>query len=269
MLVISGRGGIFYRTRFDPTMVCLSFEWCWFFKNNPSTFDFDTRDHWTIRKSPQVQLMLTSTMWPSLKSPWTETIKPCNHAIDFLGLKPQKGQTTKKFRRNHQPLQNIRSHITVMAVCNRSLNQMSATIKLLRYPKTLEGAVVRHFAVNYIILGSKSHPFHITAGMKIPSPSTSNLWNHVGSQLPPKTQQKTLHPLRHIQAFCFCQTHMSWIMYVPLLLLLTHIFYMQQLQPFTTRKDQVARGSSPYQNLSMPPHRVGLHEALQFHFLGS
>lgn len=192
MLVISGRGGIFYRTRFDPTMVSFSFERCWFFKLNPSTFDFDTRDHWAIRKSPQVQLMLTSTMWPSLKSPWIQTIKPYNHVIYFLGT--EKGQTTKKFRRNHQPLQNIRSHIAVMAVCYRSLNQMSATIKLLRYPKTLEGAVVRHFAVNYIILGSKSHPFHITAGMKIPSPSTSNLRHHLGSQLPPKTQQKTLHP---------------------------------------------------------------------------
>lgn len=53
MLVISGRGGIFYRTRFDPTMVSFSFERCWFFKLNPSTFDFDTRDHWAIRKSPR------------------------------------------------------------------------------------------------------------------------------------------------------------------------------------------------------------------------
>ena len=92
MLVISGRGGIFYRTRFDPTMVSFSFERCLFFKLNPSTFDFDTRDHWAIRKSPQVQLMLTSTMWPSLKSPWIETIKPYNHVIYFLGLKPRKGK---------------------------------------------------------------------------------------------------------------------------------------------------------------------------------
>lgn len=46
-------------------------------------------------------------------------------------------------------------------------------------------------------------------------------------------------------------------------------WFLQHPQAFNTRKDQVARGSSPYQNLSMPPHRVGLHEALQFHFLGS
>lgn len=120
-----------------------------------------------------------------------QSMQPCDI---FLGFETEKGQTTKKFRRNHQPLQNIRSHIAVMAVCYRSLNQMSATIKLLKYPKILEGAVVRHFAVNYIISGSKSHPFHITAGMKIPLPSTSNLRHHLGSQLPQKLNKKTLHP---------------------------------------------------------------------------
>ena len=103
----------------------------------------------------------------------------------FLGFETEKGQTTKKiqrettnpFKTSVDPLLLL---LSFMAVCYKwSLNQMSATIKLLTYPKILEGAV-RDFAVNYIISGSKSHPFHITAGMKIPSP---NLRHHLGTQL--------------------------------------------------------------------------------------
>ena len=157
-------------------MVSFSFENCWFFKLNPTTFDFHTRDHWATRKSPRSSSCSHLQCDHLLRA---REEKRSNHTtmwyISWIWHR-EKGKLPRNSGETTNPCKTF-VHTLLLWQCATSLNQMSATIKLLKYPKILEGAVVRHFAVNYIILGSKSHPeasFRKSAS--------------------PKIQQKTLHP---------------------------------------------------------------------------